>query len=196
MTLQKYPTCADEVFEFQTHWHSLENNKCDMIFNVIQCGYDGGDCEDFNSMYPDCKVEDASRIANGICDGFPYNSHECRLDGGDCRPDAIYCDSSKPGSLGDGVCDENLNTHECFYDKGDCIDTKFSCQTFYQHRKTSRHNKSNFERMQSHNLNCYCAINVSFVTIHPILTESLRNPTTIATTRDCFQYLYHCWQNR
>ncbi|GFH61903.1 hypothetical protein CTEN210_18378 [Chaetoceros tenuissimus] len=127
MTRQKYPACVEEVPSFEKFWTLLQNDECDMLFNNIQCGYDGGDCEDFNAIYPDCAVEYASRIADGRCDGYPYNAIECRLDGGDCRPDAIYCDSSKIGTIGDGICDEDLNTHECLYDKGDCLETKDLC---------------------------------------------------------------------
>lgn len=127
MTRQKYSICTEEIEDFDINWKMLENGECNMIFNNIQCAYDGGDCDAFNALYPNCDVDDATLIADGKCDGYPYNSELCRFDGGDCRKDAIYCDASIVGEIGDGICDKELNTHECLYDRGDCIDPILTC---------------------------------------------------------------------
>ena len=93
---------------------------------------DGGDCINFNLFYPACKEVkdfekiDSARIGDGICDRHPYNAAECLFDGGDCRIDASYCSSSKKGTLGDGICDEELNVWECYFDRGDCLDSRSS----------------------------------------------------------------------
>ena len=90
---------------------------------------DGGDCINFNLFYPACKEVkdfekiDSARIGDGICDRHPYNAAECLFDGGDCRIDAPYCSSSKKGTLGDNICDEELNIWECYFDRGDCLDS-------------------------------------------------------------------------
>ena len=49
-----------------------------------ECGWDGGDCIEFNEKYPDCDVFVTNLIGNGICDGGDYNTWECGWDGGDC----------------------------------------------------------------------------------------------------------------
>ena len=65
------------------------------IFNVPQCGMDGGDCNNFNLFYPGCNEVplasqiDASKIGNGVCDGYPYNSRECNYDGFDCNREIV-----------------------------------------------------------------------------------------------------------
>ena len=99
------------------------------IFNVPECSMDGGDCNKFNQLFPFCRtIKDSSLInialiGNGVCDGYPYNSESCLLDGGDCREDAIYCDSSLKGKLRDGKCDTDLNVWKCHFDRGDCFQT-------------------------------------------------------------------------
>lgn len=116
----KYPGCENGMQDFSSKWRLLENENCDMIFNNPDCAYDGGDCLEFNSIYPGCRemnITDASKIGDGNCDGFPYNSFECRFDGGDCSKEnatkAKYplCEKAAP-SFGtnwtlveNGVCD-------------------------------------------------------------------------------------------
>ena len=64
---------------------------------MAECGFDGGDCEDFNAKYPNCTVSYPSWIGDGDCDSgdykpgiadWPefgdYNTAECAFDGGDC----------------------------------------------------------------------------------------------------------------
>ena len=46
-----------------------------------QCGLDHGDCDD-------CKVDDRSRIGDGVCDGGIFNTEECGWDGRDCLDEA------------------------------------------------------------------------------------------------------------
>lgn len=52
-------------------------------YNTEVCGYDGGDCIEWNQKFPDCKLDDLSFVANGLCDK-ESNSLECGWDGGDC----------------------------------------------------------------------------------------------------------------
>jgi len=52
--------------------------------NIEECGWEGGDCIDFNEEYPECSVLDVSFIGDGWCFGGDYNVKECGFEGGDC----------------------------------------------------------------------------------------------------------------
>jgi hypothetical protein len=160
---------------------------CDVIANVEECAWDGGDCclgscvdtvvytcgaaamdcQDPLFVSPGssygggaeslvgpvlpaapagCFVATPSKLGDGRCDAFPYNTEACLYDGGDCCPETCFgveCGSvSYPfhcvdptmqaladcGAVaellqwrGDGLCDDGvLNTAECGYDGGDC----------------------------------------------------------------------------
>ena len=97
--------------------------------NTEECGYDGGDCIEFNEKYPNCNVYSPYEVGDGRCDssnGDDVNTEECGYDGGDCiefnekYPD---CKVNFPYEVGDGKCNGGkYNTKECGYDGGDCID--------------------------------------------------------------------------
>lgn len=139
---QKYPLCKNELGLdwdlFGREWTLLENNNCDMILNNHACGFDGGDCAEFNLFFPECKnmqdaqlIEDVSQLGDGVCDGYPYNTTECGEDGGDCidfnlmnKLKNLYpnCTIVDPHRIGDGLCDGwPYNTEECGWDGGDCL---------------------------------------------------------------------------
>ena len=80
----KYPKCENAVPLFKSEWRLLENDICNIVFNHPDCAYDGGDCSEFNLIYPGCEVDDISLLGNGVCNGAPYDSNLCRFDGGDC----------------------------------------------------------------------------------------------------------------
>lgn len=114
---QKYPMCENAVPSFKTKWKLLENDICDMEFNDPDCAYDGGDCYEFNQLYPGCRVDDMTLIGDGKCDGPPYDSKSCRYDGGDCSVESAIkaryplCEETSP-SFGtnwslvvNGLCD-------------------------------------------------------------------------------------------
>jgi hypothetical protein len=94
-------------------------------YNTEQCGWDGGDCIEFNEKYPNCKVDSPSFIGDGFCYGGDYNTEECGWEGGDCESfNEKYpnCKVYLPSLLiGDGFCDgDYFNTEECGWDGGDC----------------------------------------------------------------------------
>jgi hypothetical protein len=106
-------------------------------YNTAKCGFDGGDCRDFNAKYPNCTVLYPSSIGDGYCHGGAYNTAGCGFDGDDCEDfNAKYpnCTISYPSWIGDGDCDSGdykpgttdwnefgyYNTTECGFDGGDC----------------------------------------------------------------------------
>ena len=121
----KYPDCKASNITM------IGDGMCDNDDrqNSAACGYDDGDCIEFNLKYPGCKAEYPYRISDGICntEGDQHNTAACRYDGGDCDdfntkyPD---CEALVASFLGDGECDDSVpyNTEECGYDGGDCDD--------------------------------------------------------------------------
>jgi hypothetical protein len=109
----KYPNCAiheDSLFR-------IKNGVCDGgIYNTFQCGYDGGDCTDFNQAFPTCETLTPIKIGDGNCD-LEFNIPQCGYDGGDC------CTLDKFDPLhGDGKCHAgHYNSRECYLDNGDCL---------------------------------------------------------------------------
>jgi hypothetical protein len=94
----------------------LKDGKCNGgVLNSFQCGFDGGDCLDFNMAFPNCKALNAYEVGDGVCQR-EYNTEECGYDGGDC------CPLSKEDTyLGDGQCHGGAYlTETCAYDHGDC----------------------------------------------------------------------------
>ena len=110
---QKYPTCGSAVPSFKNKWKLLENEICDMEFNHPDCAYDGGDCSEFNQIYPGCKVDDITLLGDGKCDGPPYDSKHCRYDGGDCSIENVMkakyplCENASPSFRGNWSLVEN-----------------------------------------------------------------------------------------
>ena len=115
---KKYPDCPF------IDPRRIGNGVCDGgAYNVLECGMDGGDCDNYNS-YPNCNVENPGRIGNGACDGGDYNVLECEMDGGDCVKYNSYpdCNVENPAWIGNGSCDGGAyNTIECGMDGGDCV---------------------------------------------------------------------------
>jgi len=64
---------------------SIGDGYCDgSEYNTEGCGWDGGDCAEFNGEWPGCIVESPDFVGDGECDGGVYNTAECGFDGGDC----------------------------------------------------------------------------------------------------------------
>ncbi len=113
---EKFPKCN---VEDQAEISNLGNGECnDGFLNQISCGFDGGDCIDFNKDYPTCEAdEDAYIVGDGECNE-KYNNPECLFDGGDCcRFNTITTQDNN------GFCNGGLhNTKACNYDGGECLD--------------------------------------------------------------------------
>ena len=119
------------------------NDRCDGgPYNTKECGFDGKDCDKFNSEYPNCNVTNPSWVGDGICDGDikimngtsevrEYHNEECLYDGGDCAPTEYpkciiynpYEDIFSTGisRLKSGHCTKKFNVEECDWDGGDCL---------------------------------------------------------------------------
>ena len=108
---QKYPSCDIAVEDM----YKLNDGVCDGGFvNSFQCGFDGGNCIDYNIAYPTCDAVIPEEVGDGICQEV-HNVRACGYDGGDC------CPVKGDEHLGDGVCHGGwFNTANCLYDNGDC----------------------------------------------------------------------------
>ncbi len=119
---RKYPNCTG-----LDNPDYIGDGKCDAYkYNTEECGWDGGDCIEFNERYPNCRVSYPADIGDGICSPDD-NIEQCGWDGGDCIVPAYpNCHAQRPRWLGDGECDGPLyNTEECGWDGGDCINPAY-----------------------------------------------------------------------
>ena len=115
-----YPNCNAGIFEAL-----IGNGRCNVLgLNIKECGWDGGDCVQYNEDYPDCDADWPRNIGNGRCSGKVggYDTLECKYDGGDCtafREMYPGCLAPRPDWVGDGICNDGLYAKpECKYDGG------------------------------------------------------------------------------
>ena len=132
---QDWPNCHANTPEA---FRGLGNGKCNAAFDVIECGFDLGDCKpnwskddveklkEIMKTYPGCYFDGMVMgwFGDGVCDGGLYDREVCGHDGGDCivqgYPD---CQVDDPPYIGDDECDGGqYNTEECGWDGGDCVD--------------------------------------------------------------------------
>jgi hypothetical protein len=165
---KRYPECYP-IQESDLMLAKLGDGKCDrgdddftddyMAFglNSEECGYDHGDCNEWNDKYMNCfpdmhpsELTDLgkSKWPNQFCN-VEYNTAECGFDDGKCIEfNQLYpgCKTAYSDKLGDKWCDYNddlytfMNTEECKWDGGDCIHPDFPLCTgidpnnFYNNR--------------------------------------------------------------
>ena len=131
-TSTQYPNCT--VTEIQ----NLGDGRCNNYgnFNSFECGFDAGDCIEFNEKYPNCTASSPDMfLGNGYC-STEYNTEECGFDGGDCiefNQKYPNCTAPHPVWIGNGRCSDYppYNTEECGFDGGDCSENCFGvwCST-------------------------------------------------------------------
>ena len=115
-----YPDCKVQ------NPNEIRDGHCDGgEHNTAECGFDGGDCDEFNEKYPNCNADTPFFIGDGRCHGGDYDTEECGWDGGDCahfNEKYPNCEVSLPYLVGNGYCNSYAayNTAECGWDGGDC----------------------------------------------------------------------------
>ena len=93
--MSKYPNCkhpsALTTEDNEWVYEYLGDGSCRGTWNNEECGWDGGDCAEFNqkkNQYPDCVYLDEwnyKDLGNGYCESYRnFNNEECGWDDGDC----------------------------------------------------------------------------------------------------------------
>jgi len=132
----EFPSCSIVMYSIAR----LGNGICDESLNIVECGFDAGDCHKVNhDEYKNCNATklDPMSLGNGVCDEM-FNHRDCKYDAFDCLnkrsegeieylevPDYPGCLVQFPElamALGDGTCNEVNNSTECQFDGGDCAD--------------------------------------------------------------------------
>ena len=125
---QAFPRCPINL----SNLHLIGDGVCQsgrgLGTNVLDCGWDGGDCLETNAWLPDCSIDDLTLLGDGVCDGDSYNTVECNFDMGDCRDSNDQVQTEYPdchveniGWIGDGFCHGgDYASPDCGNDGDDC----------------------------------------------------------------------------
>ena len=112
---EPYPDCNVDTSNIPWFMRHPGDGACAYELNIPECGFDGGDCDDFNEKWPDCKPIIGERNAGAEL------SWVFGLPGGNW-----YTENPKVEfwyeMLNNTHCDRFLNTEGCGYDGGDCIE--------------------------------------------------------------------------
>ena len=93
-----YPECTADVTDVPWYMRHPGDGGCAPQLNTPECGFDGGDCAEFNEKYPDCKpdVDDIT---------FSYRAYD---------PFRFWT-----AFLNDAECQRALNTEDCGFGGGE-----------------------------------------------------------------------------
>jgi len=98
----------------------LGNGICDNygMYNTKECGNDGGDCREFNLMYPKCQSPYPFSLGDGDCYNDENSGPECNFDGGDCVNKTAFphCNVTATPLMSRGYCNDECGyTTNCTY---------------------------------------------------------------------------------
>ena len=108
----------------------IGDGYCNDEVNILDCGYDGGDC--CGSCINIDRCTNCSCLGNITGNGVPNalvgdgncnnetNTVLCNYDGGDC------CQNSE--LVGNGFCNDITNNQLCHFDGGDCCGPSITCK--------------------------------------------------------------------
>lgn len=117
---EPYPDC--NVDTSNTPWFARHpgDGVCAYELNTPECGFDGGDCDEFNEKWPDCKPIVGEPINQGVdpVSRFGSPSGFWYIGDGGFNPKVQFWYEM----LNNTECDPFLNTESCNFDGGDCLD--------------------------------------------------------------------------
>jgi hypothetical protein len=152
----KYPFCrplfrginGDKFLSMLGDGNCDRHMSEDENLNSKSCGYDAGDCDEFNKKYEDCvpgthpsDLDDFGRIGYDETCQYKYNTEACGFDDGLCiqfNLDYPNCETKDINQIDNGRCGfgsdlfSTANTKECGWEGGDCLHYKYpDCTGIY-----------------------------------------------------------------
>ena len=107
---QKYPDCVDHFNKtyFYLAKEHFGNDKCSGgALNSLECGFEGGECANFNAVYPLCKGDDLIFVEDEVVNGGcikAFATSSCDFDGGDCCSKSF----TRSREFGNGQCNGGI----------------------------------------------------------------------------------------
>lgn len=113
---EPYPDCNVDTSNIPWFMRHPGDGACASELNIPECGFDGGDCDDFNEKWPDCKPIVGAPVDGRLGPQFNFG-----------QPGGYWYLFNKKAELwyqmlNNSICDPFLNTEGCGYDGGDCIE--------------------------------------------------------------------------
>ena len=131
----------------------LADGRCNDFMNTPNCCFDGGDCDVLELM--DCHhcvdfKEHLIHVGDFVCDLKPSQSMPCCYDGNDCHSlprtpmsylyvceEHCHTKDFRPRdftfTIGDGICQPELNNANCCFDGFDCNEVLHKCKSLCEH---------------------------------------------------------------
>ena len=110
-----YPDCNVDTSNIPWYMRHPGDGVCAYELNIPECGFDGGDCAEFNEKWPNCKpiigAHNGGNMLRWVF-GSPAGVRYALSNGGEFWYEM----------LNNTICDQFLNTEGCGYDGGDCIE--------------------------------------------------------------------------
>eukprot|EP00752_Nemacystus_decipiens_P018348 g16460.t1 len=111
-----------DIVENCDYPQGIGNGWCDLGNNNAACDYDGGDCCKCTCIPPPASAGDDDYACTDDINFFACVDPDAAcVDDDDITVDILE-NCGRPGSIGDGFCDQENNKAECSYDGGDCCE--------------------------------------------------------------------------